>query len=314
MENREIQSFYIRGTRKSHADLNGNTHDMKVLEFETSRGSNNNMQYKNLFTTGTIAFEQDALLDQRYSVVIRDNDYDDLKHPHLGSLKLNQLTLICPNDTDIKLNVLWNNGTMEVIDIVGDLLTHVMLGVNHYATRIGCYEITLTLTDDSLVMWLTDMSRFNYVKWIEIQQVKKEDNRVVFDFDAYDSKDAMSCDKFKGSTSKLMCSGHIKFNTDHKTLTAETKGYDAYELREYDLNKMKDERILHIELDDTSDTEVKIMGELENGSVINMNVREVLDMYAKHGIIGVNNEINYGALKVIVDWGKIVIKLSHNLS
>lgn len=46
MENREIQSFYIRGTRKSHADLNGNTHDMKVLEFETSRDSNNNMQYK----------------------------------------------------------------------------------------------------------------------------------------------------------------------------------------------------------------------------------------------------------------------------
>ena len=91
------------------------------------------------------------------------------------------------------------------------------------------------------------------------------------------------------------------------------RGYDAYELREYDLNKMKDERILHIELDDTSDTEVKIMGELENGSIINTNVREVLDMYARHDLIGANNEINYGALKVIVDWGKIVIQLSHNL-
>ena len=55
------------------------------------------------------------------------------------------------------------------------------------------------------------------------------------------------------------------------------------------------------------------MGELENGSIINMNVREVLDMYARHDLIGVNNEINYGALKVIVDWGKIVIRLSHNL-
>lgn len=314
MINRELQGLCVQGIRKSNADLNGNTHDMKVLEFETSRGSNNKMQYKNLTTTGRIEYTQDSLGDQRYSVVIRDNDYDDLKHPHLGSLTLNQLTMVCPNDTDIKLNVLWNDGTREVIDIVGDLLTHVILGVSHYATRIGCYEITLTLTDDSLVMWLTDMSGFNYIKWVEVQQVKKEDNSVVFDFDTYGSKDAMSCDKFKGSTSKLMCSGHITFNTDHKTLTAETKGYDAYELREYDLNKMKDDRILHIELDDTSDTEVKIMGELENGSVINMNVHEVLDMYAKHGIIGVNNEINYGALKVIVDWGKIVIKLSHNLS
>lgn len=313
MINRELQGLCVQGIRKSHANLNGNTHDMKVLKFETERGSDNKMRYKNLTTSGTIAFEQDALLDQRYSVVIRDNDYDDIKHPHFDSLKLNQLTLICPNDTDIKLNVLWNDGTREVIDIVGDLLTHVMLGVNHYATRIGCYEITLTLTDDSLIMWLTDMSRFDYVKWVEVQQVKKEDNRVVFDFDAYDSKDKLSCDKFKGSNSKLMCSGHIVFNTDHKTLTAETRGYDAYELREYDLNKMKDERVLHIELDDTSDTEVKIMGELENGSIINMNVREVLDMYAKHELIGVNNEINYGALKVIVDWGKIVIQLSHNL-
>lgn len=313
MENRELQGLCVQGIRESHADLNGNTYDMKVLEFETSRGSNNKMQYKNLTTTGTIAFEQDALLDQRYSVVIRDNDYDDLKHPHLGSLTLNQLTMVCPNDTDIKLLVSWNEGPREVIDITGDLFTNIMLGVSHYSTRIGCYEITLTLTNDSLVMWLTDMSRFNYVKWIEIQQVKKEDNRVVFDFDAYDSKDAMSCDKFKGSNSKIMCSGHIKFDANHNTLTAETRGYDAYELREYDLNKMKDDRILHIELDDTSDTEVKIMGELENGSVINMNVREVLDMYAKHGIIEVNNEINYGALKVIVDWGKIVIKLSQYL-
>lgn len=313
MTNREIQSFCVQGTRKSHADLNGHMHDMRVLEFETSRGLNNKMQYKNLTTTGRIDFVQDGLWDQRYNVVIRDNDYDDIKHPHFDSLKLNQITLTCPNDTDIKLNVLWNDGTKEVIDIVGDLLTHVMLGVNHYGTRIGCYEITLTLTDDSLIMWITDMSRFDYIKWVEVQQVKKEDNRVVFDFDAYDSKDKLSCDKFKGSNSKLMCSGHIVFNTDHKTLTAETRGYDAYGLREYDLNKMKDERILHIELDDTSDTEVKIMGELENGSIINTNVREVLDMYARHDLIGANNEINYGALKVIVDWGKIVIQLSHNL-
>lgn len=313
MINRELQGLCVQGIRESHADLNGNTHDMKVLEFETSRGSNNKMQYKNLATTGTIAFEQDGLGDVHYNVIVKDNDYDDLKHPGFYTLKLDQLTLICPTDTDIKLLVSWNEGPREVIDITGDLVTNVMLGVSHYSTRIGCYEITLKLTDNSLIMRLTDMSKLDYIKWVEVQQVKKEDNSVVFDFDTYDSKDAMSCDKFKGSTSKLMCSGHIKFNTDHKTLTAETKGYDAHELREYDLNKLKDDRILHIELDDTSDTEVKIMGELENGSVINMNVHEVLDMYAKHDLMGTNNEINYGALKVIVDWGKIVIRLSHYL-
>lgn len=314
MINRELQGLCVQGIRKSNADLNGNTHDMKVLEFETERGSDNKMRYKDLHTTDRIESTQYGLGDTRYNVIVKDNDYNDLKHPGFYTLKLDQLTLICPTDTDIKLLVSWNEGPREVIDITGDLVTNVMLGVSHYYTRIGCYEITLKLTDNSLIMWLTDMSGFNYIKWVEVQQVKKEDNSVVFDFDTYGSKDAMSCDKFKGSTSKLMCSGHIKFDADHNTLTAETRGYDAYELREYDLNKMKDDRILHIELDDTSDTEVKIMGGLENGSVINMNVREVLDMYAKHGIIGVNNEINYWALKVIVDWGKIVIKLSHNLS
>lgn len=312
MINRELQGLCIHGTRESHADLNGNTHDMKVLEFEAERGSDNKMQYKGLRTTGRIEFTQDGSEDTRYTVIVKDNDYDDLKHPGFYTLKLDQLTLICPTDTDIKLLVSWNEGPREVIDITGDLVINVMLGVSHYSTRIGCYEITLKLTDTSLIMWLTDMSKLDYIKWIEIQQVKKKDNSVVFDFDAYDSKDELSYNKFKGSSSKLMCSGHVKFNTDHKTLTAETKGYDAYDLREYDLNKMKDEQILHIELDDTSDTEVKIMGELENGSVINMNVHEVLDMYAGHGIK--DNEINCGALEVMVDWGKIVIKLSHNLS
>ena len=48
MTNREIQSFCVQGTRKSHADLNGHMHDMEVLEFETSRGLYNKMQYKNL--------------------------------------------------------------------------------------------------------------------------------------------------------------------------------------------------------------------------------------------------------------------------
>lgn len=312
MINRELQGLCVQGIRESHVDLNGNTHDMKVLEFETRRGSDNKMQYKDLYTTGRIEFTQDGLGDQRYNVVIKDNDYDDLKHPDFNALKLDQLTLICPTDTDIKLLVFWNEGPREVIDITGDLVTNVMLGISYYSTRIGCYEITLKLTDTSLIMWLTDMSKLDYLKWVEVQQIKKEDNSVVFDFDTYDSKDELSCDKFKGSNSKLMCSGHIGFNTDHKTLTAETRGYDAYDLREYDLNKMKDEQILHIELDDTSDTEVKIMGELENDSIINMNVHEVLSMYARHGIM--DNEINCGALKVIVDWGKIVIKLSHNLS
>lgn len=312
MINRELQGLCVQGTRESHADLNGNKYDMKVLEFETERGSDNKMQYKDLCTTGRIEFKQDGLEDTRYIVIIKDNDYDDLKHPGFDALKSDQLTLICPTDTDIKLLVFWNEGPREVIDITGDLVTNVMLGVSHYSTRIGCYEITLKLTDNSLIMWLTDMSKLDYIKWIEIQQVKKEDNSVVFDLDTYDSKDELSYNKFKGSSSKLMCSGHIKFNTDHKTLTAETKGYNAYDLREYDLNKMKDEQILHIELDDTSDTEVKIMGELENGNIINMNVHEVLAMYARHWIN--DNEINCGALKVIVDWGKIVIKLSHNLS
>lgn len=311
MINRELQGLCVQGTRESHADLNGNTHDMKVLEFETERGSDNKMQYKGLRTTGRIEFTQDGVEDTRYTVIIKDNDYDDFKHPGFDALKSDQITLICPTDTDIKLLVSWDDGPREVIDITGDLVTNVMLGVSHYSTRIGCYEITLKLTDTSLIMWLTNMSKLDYIKWIEIQQVKKKDNSVVFDFDTYDSKDELSYNKFKGSSSKLMCSGHIKFNTDHKTLTAETKGYDAYDLREYDLNKMKDEQILHIELDDTSDTEVKIMGELENGNIINMNVHEVLDMYAGHGIK--DNEINCGALKVIVDWGKIVIRLSHNL-
>lgn len=312
MINRELQGLCVQGTRESHADLNGNTHDMKVLEFETERGSDNKMQYKDLRTTGRIEVTQGGLEDTRYNVIIKDNDYDDLKHPGFDTLKLDQITLICPTDTDIKLLVFWNVGPREVIDITGDLVTNVMLGVSHYSTRIGCYEITLKLTDTSLIMWLTDMSKLDYIKWIEIQQVKKKDNSVVFDFDTYDSKDELSYNKFKGSSSKLMCSGHIKFNTDHKTLTAETKGYNAYDLREYDLNKMKDEQVLHIELDDTSDTEVKIMGELENGNIINMNVHEVLSMYARHEIT--NNEITCGALKVIVDWGKIVIRLSHNLS
>lgn len=311
MINRELQGLCVQGTRESHADLNGNTHDMKVLEFEAERGSDNKMQYKDLRTTGRIEFTQDGVEDTRYTVIIKDNDYGDFKHPGFDALKSDQITLICPTDTDIKLLVSWDDGPREVIDITGDLVTNVMLGVSHYSTRIGCYEITLKLTDTSLIMWLTNMSKLDYIKWIEIQQVKKKDNSVVFDFDTYDSKDELSYNKFKGSSSKLMCSGHIKFNTDHKTLTAETKGYDAYDLREYDLNKMKDEQILHIELDDTSDTEVKIMGELENGNIINMNVHEVLDMYAGHGIK--DNEINCGALKVIVDWGKIVIRLSHNL-
>ena len=311
MINRELQGLCVQGTRESHADLNGNTHDMKVLEFEAERGSDNKMQYKDLRTTGRIEFTQDGLEDTRYTVIIKDNDYDDFKHPGFDALKSDQLTLICPTDTDIKLLVSWNEGPREVIDITGDLAINVMLGVSHYSTRIGCYEITLRLTDTSLIMWLVDMSKLDYIKWIEIQQVKKKDNSVVFDFDAYDSKDELSYNKFKGSSSKLMCSGHITFNTDHKTLTAETKGYDAYDLREYDLNKMKEEKVIHIELDDTSDTEVKIMGELENGSIINMNVHEVLDMYARHGIN--DNEINCGALEVIVGWGKIVIKLSHNL-
>lgn len=311
MINRELQGLCVQGTRESHADLNGNTHDMKVLEFEAERGSDNKMQYKDLRTTGRIEFTQDGVEDTRYTVIIKDNDYGDFKHTGFDALKSDQITLICPTDTDIKLLVSWNDGPREVIGITGDLVTNVMLGVSHYSTRIGCYEITLKLTDTSLIMWLTNMSKLDYIKWIEIQQVKKKDNSVVFDFDAYDSKDELSYNKFKGSSSKLMCSGHIKFNTDYKTLTAETKGYDAYDLREYDLNKMKDEQILHIELDGTSDTEVKIMGELENGNIINMNVHEVLDMYARHGIK--DNEINCGALKVLVDWGKIVIRLSHNL-